>query len=145
MNWGHKIILVFVIFAAGILTLVTRSMRTKIDMVTKDYYSEELKYQEVIEGRNNANALSAPVKVSQPEETVNISMPHELIGQTFNGTITFYRPSDSGKDFEVPLQPDNSGNQTVERDKFVRGNYRVKIRWEMNNKPYYQEQVLHIN
>ncbi|MBV8254720.1 MAG: FixH family protein [Chitinophaga sp.] len=145
MNWGHKIILVFVIFAAGILTLVTKSIGTKIDMVTPDYYSDELKYQQVIDGRNNAEALSAPVKVTQPEEAVNIAMPHELIGQNFSGTVSFYRPSDSKKDFEVPLQPDGSGNQTVGREKFIRGNYRVKIRWEMNNKPYYQEQVLHIN
>ena len=43
MNWGHKIIIVFVVFAAGILTLVTKSMRTRVDMVTPDYYGEELK------------------------------------------------------------------------------------------------------
>ncbi|MFB6455935.1 FixH family protein [Chitinophaga sp. Hz27] len=145
MNWGYKIIIVFTLFAVGMLTLVTKSMRTKIDMVTNDYYSEELKYQDIIEGRNNAGRLSAPVKVTQPGETVSITMPEELIGRAIKGNISFYRPSDSNKDFAVPLQPDHNGNQTVAREKFIRGNYRVKIQWEMDNKQYYQEEVLHIN
>ncbi|NIG52464.1 FixH family protein [Chitinophaga sp. Cy-1792] len=145
MNWGYKIIIVFTLFAAGMLTLVTKSMRTKIDMVTNDYYSEELKYQDIIEGRNNAGRLSAPVKVTQPGEAVAVSFPEELIGRSFKGNISFYRPSDSNKDFTVPMQPDNTGTQTFGRDKFIRGNYRVKIQWEMDNKPYYQEEIIHIN
>ncbi|SHL90402.1 FixH protein [Chitinophaga jiangningensis] len=145
MNWGHSIIIVFVLFAAGILTLVTKSMRTKIDMVTKDYYSEELKYQEVIEGRTNAGSLSSLVKITQPAAAVAIQVPQELVGTPLTGTVNFYRPSDSGKDFSVPLNPDGTGTQIVGREKFIRGNYRVKVSWEMNNKPYYQEQVIHIN
>ncbi|WP_291908558.1 FixH family protein [Chitinophaga sp. CB10] len=145
MNWGHSIIIVFVLFAAGILTLVTKSMRTKVDMVTKDYYSEELKYQEVIEGRANAGALSSPVTITQPAEAVTIRVPQELVGTPVKGAVNFYRPSDAGRDFSVPLHPDAAGTQVVGREKFVPGNYRVKVSWEMNNKPYYHEQVLHIN
>jgi hypothetical protein len=104
MNWGHKIIIVFVVFAAGILTLVTKSMRTKIDMVTPDYYGEELKYQQVIDGKQNAAALSSAVIVTQPEEGVMLTFPPELQGKAITGKLTFYRPSDSGKDIhQTPI------------------------------------------
>ncbi|MEZ2441665.1 FixH family protein [Chitinophaga sp. RCC_12] len=145
MNWGHKIIIVFVVFAAGILTLVTKSMRTRIDMVTPDYYGEELKYQQVIDGKENAGRLSAPVTISQEDTGVMISLPSELRNKALNGKVTFYRPSDSGKDVLMPLQPDQSGRQLVSRQLFVRGPYKVKIAWTMNNQPYYQEQLVNIN
>ncbi|WP_436485703.1 FixH family protein [Chitinophaga sp. ARDCPP14] len=145
MNWGHKIIIVFVVFAAGILTLVTKSMHTRIDMVTPDYYGEELKYQQVIDGKENAGRLSAPVTISQEDAGVMISLPSELRNKALNGKVTFYRPSDSGKDVLMPLQPDQSGRQLVSRQLFIRGPYKVKIAWTMNDQPYYQEQLVNIN
>lgn len=145
MNWGHKIIIVFVVFAAGILTLVTKSMRTRIDMVTPDYYGEELKYQQVIDGKENAGRLSAPVGISQDDAGVRISLPFELRNKQITGKVTFYRPSDSGKDVSMPLQPDHSGQQLVSRQLFIRGQYKVKIAWTMNDRPYFQEQLVNIN
>ncbi len=145
MNWGHKIIIVFVVFAAGILTLVTKSMRTKIDMVTPDYYGEELKYQQVIDGKENVNRLSAPVAISQPSAGVLITLPPELHNQHITGKLTFYRPSDSDRDISLPLQPDPTGQQLVNRQLFIRGQYKVKLSWTLHNQPYYQEQLVYIN
>lgn len=145
MNWGHKIIIVFVVFAAGILTLVTKSMRTKIDMVTPDYYGEELKYQQVIDGKQNASGLSAPVNVAQAAEGILLTFPHELQGKAITGKVTFYRPSDSGKDIQLPLQPDDAGHQLINRQLFIKGLYRFKVQWMMNDRPFYQEQPININ
>ncbi|SEW12207.1 FixH family protein [Chitinophaga arvensicola] len=145
MNWGHKIIIVFVVFAAGILTLVTKSMRTKIDMVTPDYYGEELKYQQVIDGKENVNRLSAPVAIAQQSAGVLITLPPELHDKHITGKLTFYRPSDSGRDIALPLQPDPAGQQLINRQLFIKGQYKVKLTWTMNEQPYYQEQLLNIN
>ena len=145
MNWGHKIIIVFTAFAAGMLTLVTKSMRTRVDMVTPDYYSEELKYQEVIDGRQNAAGLSAPITVTQPEEGIMVTFPRELRGKNITGQLTFYRPSDSDRYIRLPLQPGLSGRQLVKRQLFIKGLYRVKMEWTINDRPFYQEQSIHIN
>lgn len=139
MNWGYKIILVFIIFAAGILTLVIKSMRTRIDMVTPDYYAEELKYQQNIDAQKNAHRLSDPVIIAQTTDSVEIIFPQECIGVELKGEIIFYRPSDSRKDFTLPLQPDEFGKVLIERERFDRGNYRIKLQWESNDTPYFQE------
>ncbi|RFS23449.1 hypothetical protein DVR12_10570 [Chitinophaga silvatica] len=145
MNWGYKIIIVFVVFAAGMLTLVTKSLRTKIDMVTPDYYKEELKYQQVIDGKQNANNLSTPITISQPGESVVLTFPQEMREKPISGQLTFYRPSDSRKDVSVPLKIDEAGQLLIEKTRFTTGLYKVKLQWSMNDRPYYQEQTLTIN
>ena len=145
IHWGHKIILVFLLFAAGIVTLVVKSIGTKIDMVTTDYYGAELKYQQVIDGRQNTAALSAPVSISQPEGLVLLTFPAELQGQNLQGQVLFYRPSDAQKDLSLPLTLDAQGRMPVNRQRFIPGSYRVKIQWTVNNTPYFQETALYIH
>ncbi|SEL33414.1 FixH protein [Chitinophaga rupis] len=145
IHWGHKIILVFLLFAAGIITLVVKSIGTKIDMVTTDYYGAELKYQQVIDGRKNTAALSAPVSIIQATDQVLLTFPAELQGQNVQGQVLFYRPSDAQKDFSLPLTLDEQGRMPVGKQKFIPGSYRVKIQWTLNSTPYFQETALYIH
>ena len=41
-NWGTKLILVFSLFVAGMITLVVMSMKQKVQLVAKDYYKEQI-------------------------------------------------------------------------------------------------------
>ena len=45
MNWGYKIMLAYVVFIAGILFLVFKSSSQKVELVTENYYEQELKFQ----------------------------------------------------------------------------------------------------
>lgn len=144
MNWGHSIIIVFVLFAAGILTLVTRSMQTRIDMVTPDYYAEEIKYQSTIDARNNTGGLSAPVSIRQPGDSIEITFPGEMKGAPLEGKVHFYRPSDSRRDFILPLQLDDAGKLLVNRSQFDRGPYRIKMQWQLDGKSYFQETQFYV-
>lgn len=144
MNWGYRIIIVFTLFAAGMLTLVIKSMRAKIDMVTPDYYAAELKYQQVIDGRGNMLRLSAPVAVTQSGRVVELSFPAEIHGRALQGQVLFYRPADAGRDMAVPLQLNEDGKMMLDRAHFAAGRYQVKMQWEMDGKPYFQESYLYI-
>lgn len=139
MNWGKSIIVVFLVFAVGMLTLVTKSMRTRIDMVHADYYAEELRYQQTIDGQQNAQQLSAPVQITQPRDSVVLFFPEELHGHALEGEVLFYRPSDSRKDFTIPLRLNGEGTLAVSRQRFIKGNYRVKLHWAVDGKNYFQE------
>ena len=61
MNWGYKILLVYVVFVAGIMFLVFKSSSQKMDLVTTDYYAKELKYQQKIDAMNKVQKLSDTV------------------------------------------------------------------------------------
>lgn len=64
MNWGNKLLVTFIVFGAGMGVLVYKSMNTTYELVEKDYYKKELRYQEVIDGSNRANALSAAASLA---------------------------------------------------------------------------------
>ncbi|TWW02320.1 FixH family protein [Chitinophaga pinensis] len=145
MNWGHKIIIVFILFAAGILTLVTKSMHTRIDMVTPDYYAAELKYQQVIDGRREAASLSAPVSINQSVQSVGVLFPAEMHGVALKGTVLFYRASDSRQDVSVPLKTDENGLMLISKRSFQKGNYWVQLQWEAGGKNYFQEHLITVN
>jgi len=40
MNWGYKILFVYIAFVAGILAMVFGSSSQKVDLVTPDYYAK---------------------------------------------------------------------------------------------------------
>ena len=46
MNWGHKIVMTFIVFAAIIISMVVISMRQDVSLVAADYYKQELAYTE---------------------------------------------------------------------------------------------------
>ncbi len=139
MNWGHKITIVFILFAAGMLTLVIKSMRTRIDMASDNYYAAELRHQQTMDATANANRLLTQVRISQHEEVLEIVLPAEMREQQLTGEIHFYRPSDARKDFKMPLTPDVEGRIFVGRQRLSKGTYNIKLQWEAGGKPYYQE------
>ncbi|GEP92838.1 FixH family protein [Chitinophaga terrae (ex Kim and Jung 2007)] len=145
MNWGYKIIIVFVLFAAGMLTLVAKSLRTRIDMVTPDYYKEELRYQQVIDGKRNASGLSAPLGISQSDAAIVLTFPAEMRNPGVNGELKFYRPSDAGKDINVPLKIAAAGEQQLDKQLFTKGLYKVIVQWTMNDRPFYMEEMITVN
>ena len=64
MNWGYKIVVAFVIFAAFIGTLVGICVNQDISLVAKDYYRQEIAYQEQIDRMANHEALPEKPKVT---------------------------------------------------------------------------------
>jgi len=57
MNWGNKLVLVFIVFGAFIGYLVYQAVNTKYDLVSKDYYKDELRYQEKIDRQKTRPSL----------------------------------------------------------------------------------------
>ena len=70
MNWGYKILAVYLVFVAGIVVMVYKSSTQKIDLVTTDYYAKELKYQERIDAVKRTTALSGKVRYEVKENTI---------------------------------------------------------------------------
>ncbi|ULQ58410.1 FixH family protein [Flavihumibacter rivuli] len=143
MHFGHKIILSFVAFGGIMFYLVYRSMTTEFELVSKEYYKEELAYQDVIDATQNSNALNGKVTVKQEEERIMVNLPEEMKGQVISGELYFYCAADSKKDRKFPIQTDGGLQQVVLAGKQVpSGAYTVRISWTAQDKPYYYEQYL---
>ncbi|MBI5856329.1 MAG: FixH family protein [Sphingobacteriales bacterium] len=144
MNWGNKLLLAFIVFAAGMFYLVYRSVNTNYELVEKDYYNKELRYQQVIDGMNRVNQLSNPVKLEQTGRGIILQLPEEMKNKAISGDVWFYCAYDEKKDKKFRLQPDADGMQIFQLSSVLPGNYMVKITWQGDGKDYFTEKKLTI-
>lgn len=144
MNWGNKLILVFVAFAGLMTYMVYRCVLTPVNLVTSEYYKDELSYQDVIDATKNANALSTDASIVQVASNITIQLPDEMKAHSVKGKILFYCPSNIANDRRVDLSVDEQARQQIDIKKFTKGNYTVKIEWSENNKHYYTEKPFNI-
>ncbi len=141
MNWGNKLVLVFVAFAALMGTLVYKCMNQNFELVSKDYYGDELRYQDKIEGMNNANRVS-DVTINNGVEQVSIQLPKELKGLVVEGEAWFYCSSNSANDRKLPITTNEEGVFIVEKSKLAKAAYTVKLTWKVGEDKYHSEQLL---
>ena len=136
MNWGNKLVVVFVVFGAFIGYLVYRAVTTKYDLVSKDYYKDELRYQDKINSQANAAKIS-DVKIEQDADAVIIHLPQEQKGLAVSGDVYFY--------CHTALQVDSTNRQIVMKKILQKGAFNVKINWQQGKEPFYFEEKLVIH
>ena len=144
LHWGTGIAIAFLLFAAGILTMVAISMNREVDLVSDDYYQQELRHQNQIESTKRSNVLAEQPTIGVSASTVTVKLPGVFSASSTAGTITFYRPADRKKDFVVPLKLDSSSSQIVRTPSLQKGLWRVKVRWTQQNQTYYHEEPIMI-
>ncbi len=141
MNWGYKILSVYIVFIVGILYMVFKSSNQNQDLVTKDYYEQELKYQQVIDDAARASALSSEVKYELIGELMKISLPKEMEGKKSAVHILLYCTADKSKDI-VSDQVTETALLNLPITGNNKGLHELKVSWVTEGKSYYSEQKL---
>lgn len=144
LNWGHKITLAFSAFVVFMFVMVYKSMKTDFQLVTKEYYKDELAYQQVIDGTNRANKLSGSVEVTQANNELIIQLPTEMRGKAISGNIWLYCSSDDKKDRRLELAVDENGKQVINSKNMLPANYLLKVTWKADELSYYNEQHIEL-
>lgn len=139
MNWGTKIAIFYTTFVVIILSAVIKSTYHRWDLVTEDYYGEEIKYQSQIDKMNNTKALAQKPNMQIDGQVVKLEFPESLRSANISGKINFYKPSDKTLDFEVPISLDNFGEQIITPTISQKGKYTAQLAWSANGVDYYQE------
>ncbi|UOQ51139.1 FixH family protein [Hymenobacter cellulosivorans] len=139
--WPYAIILTFVLFAGYIGFMVQQAMRTRVDLVSPDYYKQELAYQQRMENAARTAALPAPVQVLLDAEAqrLTLTLPTPLAGQAVQGQVHFFRPSDQQRDFSLPLQVGPDNQQHINTAKMQPGYWRVRLDFTAGGQAYFVE------
>jgi nitrogen fixation protein FixH len=141
--WPYAIIAVFVLFAGYIGFMVQQAMRTTVDLVSPDYYQQELAYQQRMESVARTAALPAPVEMTYDPSgnRLTVQLPTALASQSIKGQLHFFRPSNQLLDFELPLHASGQEFSTV---KMKSGYWRVRLDFTADKQAYFLEQPLTI-
>ena len=141
ISWGYKIAIFYLSFVIGMLFLVYKANSESFDLVTENYYEAELKYQDVINQKSNASALSAAPEITHTINSVSIQLPAEFAGKVVEGEIYLYRPSDATKDIRKNFTTADAFFQlALEED--LSGSYDIKLTWKAGGKEFFQEQKI---
>ncbi len=144
MNWGYKILIVYIVFVFGIIFLVFKSSSQKVDLVTTDYYDKELVYQQKIDAMKNTNQLSDTIKYEINHSGLTIVFPKDFTGKMIAGNALLYCPSDENKDvtqnFSIKDSPVLLPVNTIDKRE-----YELQLTWQSNGTSYYFEKKLLIN
>jgi nitrogen fixation protein FixH len=143
-NWGTKLMLVFGFFMLGMIALVAMSMRQKVELVARDYYSDELRYQQVVDATQRAQALERPLTVAMQGDKLVLQLPQQAGGAAITGEVHFYCAADGTKDKRIVLQADENGAQAIPAQLLKPGRYTAKVNWRYEGNTYYAEQPLNV-
>lgn len=149
MSWGLRITILYLAFVALILTLVFMASAHKVDLVSKDYYEQEIKYQTKIDAIKNYNMLEKEISIVEKKDIVEVVIPE---AGDISGSIHFFRPSNSELDYIQQIIPAKSSDQNdsqmtiqqIEKKNLEKGMYTIQISFNTGGKEYYKEEVIFI-
>ena len=141
MNWGKSIILAFVLFGAFIATLVTVCVRQDVSLVSKDYYQEELAYQQQMERQQNAGDLEHKPEISVQHNQVQIAF--DQFGDIKNAELFLFCPANANLDKKIKVESSQQAVQTIPVT-LVPGMYKARFTWTMNEKDFYIEKIIQL-
>jgi hypothetical protein len=145
INWGFKILISFVIFAAGIITMVAVSMSENTDLVSDNYYEQEIKYQDQIDILKNSKFLDKNINLNIKNNNILLEVSPNEVFKNLTGEIYFYRTSNADKDFKIEFNPDEAGMQSISVLNFDKGLWKVKISLNEGKNKYFVERNIFIN
>jgi hypothetical protein len=135
MKW---VVSAFIGFALFIGTLVFICVRQDINLVSVNYYQEELVHQQKMDQQQNMVELKErPVIILENEQ---VKLTFAGLNKLTKGELKLTRPSDAKLDQHFKLNQDTQQNFPLRISE--KGLYRVTMQWTMNGKDYYFEKLM---
>lgn len=138
INWGTGLAIFMFAFVIFILSFVYKTFTNEKynhQLVSKEYYKDEINYQQEIDALSNAKKLKTNLKLIATENGIQVVFPSDFEESTVEGIIKLQRTSDIKLDFDLPIELINN-ELLIPKEKLVKGLYNIKINWVVNNKKY---------
>ena len=138
INWGTGIVLAFIGFISFIMYfIITMSVNDKydFDLVSEDYYGDELKFQDDIDKETHSKTLKTNLTWTKTEEGILIHFPEDIDITMIKGNVFLYRPSNKQFDFEIPISLSNH-TLLIPDKRLLGGRWNIKIDWKYNSNAY---------
>lgn len=141
MDWGKGILFTIIAFVVLIMTMVVISVRMDgIELVTENYYEDEIKYQDRIDQSNLAQKLDRTV-ISYDAQLKEVLLD---LPAGSKGTLQLFRPSDSTLDQEIQVTVSRNGKTLVPVSQLKSGYWKIQLKWNEAGKDYYEEKKITI-
>ena len=116
------------------------------ELVAKDYYEQEIRYQSQLDRieRVRASRSLASIQYQPAIKTITISIPGSSGQDRPSGKVELYRPSAASLDLSIKLEVDGNGTQQIDTSNLQPGLWKIKITWSAGGKDYFLDQKVRI-
>jgi hypothetical protein len=142
MNFGKWIVVAFILFALFIGTLVTVCVKQDVNLVSKDYYKEELNYQDQIDRISNTKHLANKPRITKVDGKLQVAFRDEVTLQ--KGELKLFCPSNPKMDKHYEISITNGNAQIFDVSALHSGMYKAKLLWTMGGQEYFLEEIINI-
>ena len=144
INWGTGIILAFIGFISFILYFVVRMSiddRANHDLVARDYYKQELAYQNEIDAAAAASKMKARLKITKNGEGLKVVFPERFDVKKISGKVYLYRPSNRHLDFDFPINLSKT-HLLIPDSRLLAGRWDITIKWNYKGNTFLHKEKL---
>ncbi|KQT22460.1 nitrogen fixation protein FixH [Chryseobacterium sp. Leaf404] len=135
LSWGHGVfiaLLAFIIFILSMLFLFPNGQQNS-EMVSDNYYEEELMYQQVIDAKGRADKLVNKPVYSQNSEGITIQFPADYNNGNARIKYVMNRTDDKNLDIKKDAVLDSKKSITIPANILKKGSYTLRLTWVKNN------------
>jgi nitrogen fixation protein FixH len=142
--WPVSIIAFFAVAIVGFTVFIAFCNLHPVDLVTEDYYEQELRFQRQLESQSRAVAdqQAAAVAYHASGRQVTVAFPTNTPLARLSGNIQLYRPSSRDQDRRIEVNPDATGVQTIDAASLAPGLWKVRVAWVSGGRDYFVEQSI---
>lgn len=136
----YIIIGAFALFMTFILQFVFRSMQSDVQLVSENYYQQEINYQSHIDKLKRSSAIKEATVFNSSNDQFSIQLPKDIT--TAQGEIYVYNSVDSELDVTIPFSFEVNTPLTFSTEALPQGVWTVKIDFESDGEKYFMERTL---
>ncbi len=138
-NWGTGIALTLILFVGLMSFMVYKAMQQDFDLVTEDYYAEELDYQNIINQKRNALHLTDSATIRLTEKAVWLNLPNDFEGKNKTFSVLMYCEQEADNDFSFEHEATTENSFEVPFKKITAGKWIAKVKLNCDDVDYYFE------
>jgi len=144
-TWGTGIFITIIVFVSFFISFIIFSFTKDVNLVTKDYFPDEIAYDIKIQKIKNSNALINKIQFTVNNNILKIVFPDEIKDRNkVSGTVLLYFIKSYRKDKIFNINLNKQKEQYFDLSEFPKGRYTVKIDWNYHNKDFFQEETFEL-
>jgi nitrogen fixation protein FixH len=142
-NWATGLTIFFILFVGTLVFVLYQSRQVHDSLVVKNYYDEDINYQQHYDKKQNTADLDIKVKIqySKDNKEVALTFPTDSVS-AISGTIMLYNPYTEFSDVKYDFNLGKEAVYILPVDKIKSGRWKLKMDWKRGNKAYYQEEEI---
>lgn len=138
-NWGTGIAITLILFVGLMGTMVYLATQQKFDLVSENYYEEELNYQDIIDQKSNALRLTDKARITRENDKFILELPKDFSGKNKTFTALMYCEKDASMDFKWEEKNLKDNNSIIPFTRFHEGRWIAKVKLQCEGIGYYFE------